>query len=82
VSIFIEPPFSCSSAEWIWKRPEIRPSGPTKICRQRTELLSMSTKNQGLARDPEGEIGRTGTRVSLFLRLGVFCLRFALLQRY
>jgi hypothetical protein len=33
-------------------------------------------------RDPEGEIGRTGTRVSLFLRLGVFCLRFALLQRY
>jgi hypothetical protein len=31
----------------------------------------MSTKNQGLARDPEGEIGRTGTRVSLFLPLGV-----------
>jgi hypothetical protein len=31
----------------------------------------MCTKNQGLARDPEGEIGRTGTRVSLFLPLSV-----------
>ncbi len=31
----------------------------------------MSTKNQGLARNPEGEISRTGTRVSLFLPLGV-----------
>ena len=71
MSIFIEPPFSCSSTEWIWNRPEIRPSGPTKIRRQRTELLSMLTKNQGVARDPEGEIGRTGIRVSLFLPLGV-----------
>lgn len=31
----------------------------------------MSTKNQGVARHPEGEIGRTGTRVSLLLPLGV-----------
>jgi hypothetical protein len=76
VLIFIESPFSCSSAEWIWERPEIRPSGPTKICRQRTKLLSMFTKNQGLARDPEGEISRTGTRVSLFLPLGVILSSF------
>jgi hypothetical protein len=36
----------------------------------------MFTKNQGLARDPEGEISRTGTRVSLFLPLGVILSSF------
>lgn len=41
----------------------------------------MSTKNQALAMDPEGEIGRTGTRVSLFLPLSVILSSLHVISR-